>query len=245
MFYRLQPLLTQHTTNLRLSLTTWPETGNKAMSQHTLLPCVLFLIFIPEMETGWLPLWSCGQTSWLADLEVPGSIPGTASFPSSSGSGMESIQPREDKWEATWKKSSGSPVLKTEINGHGGSAALTTWHRSICKSWHQITPTIGRCSVGIVCLWNKGHGVCFWNGNWCSTGSGYAILIPNFLRVRCLYHTFVSYRSDQHWRAGHHLQDPTLCPHIGSSQVEFWWPAWKNVGVLEVGSHVRILVGVS
>jgi hypothetical protein len=29
-----------------------------------------------------------------------------------------------------------APVQKTEINGRGGSGALTTRHPSILKSWH-------------------------------------------------------------------------------------------------------------
>jgi hypothetical protein len=41
----------------------------------------------------------------------------------------------DNKWGATWKRSSGSG-LKTEINDHRASAALTMWHPSIHKSWH-------------------------------------------------------------------------------------------------------------
>jgi hypothetical protein len=53
-----------------------------------------------------------------------------------------------------------APVEKTEINGRGGSAALTTQHPSTHKSWHYISPTSGGRSVGIVRLRTKGHGVC-------------------------------------------------------------------------------------
>jgi hypothetical protein len=53
-----------------------------------------------------------------------------------------------------------APVYKTDINDRVGSAALTTRHPSIHKSWHEILSTSGGRSVGIVRLRNKGHGVC-------------------------------------------------------------------------------------
>jgi hypothetical protein len=51
------------------------------------------------------------------------------------------------------------PVQKTEINGRRGSAALTTRHPSIHKSWHKILSASGGRSVSIVLLRTKGHGV--------------------------------------------------------------------------------------
>jgi hypothetical protein len=53
------------------------------------------------------------------------------------------------------------PDYKTEINDRGGSAALTTRHPSIHKSWHQFSPTSGGRSVSIVRLRTKGHRACF------------------------------------------------------------------------------------
>jgi hypothetical protein len=50
-----------------------------------------------------------------------------------------------------------TPVYKTEINDRGGSAGLITRHPSIRKSWHNISPTNGGRSVGIVLLRTKGH----------------------------------------------------------------------------------------
>jgi hypothetical protein len=52
-----------------------------------------------------------------------------------------------------------APVYKTEINDRKGSAALTMRHPSIHKSWHYISSTSGGCSVGIVRLRTKSHGV--------------------------------------------------------------------------------------
>jgi hypothetical protein len=49
-----------------------------------------------------------------------------------------------------------APVYKAEINDRGGSAAMTSIH----KSWHYISSTSGGRSVGIVRLRSKGHGVC-------------------------------------------------------------------------------------
>jgi hypothetical protein len=52
-----------------------------------------------------------------------------------------------------------APIYKTEINGRRGSAALTTRHPSIRKSWHDISSARGGRSVGIVRSRTKGHGV--------------------------------------------------------------------------------------
>jgi hypothetical protein len=52
-------------------------------------------------------------------------------------------------------------VYKTEINGREGTAALTTRHPSVRKSWHYNSPTSSGRSVSIVRLRTEGHGVCF------------------------------------------------------------------------------------
>jgi hypothetical protein len=46
-------------------------------------------------------------------------------------------------------------------DGRGGSAALTTRHPYIYKSWHYISPTSGGHSIGIVRSRSKGHGVVY------------------------------------------------------------------------------------
>jgi hypothetical protein len=92
-------------------------------------------------------------------------------------------------------------VQKTEINDRGGSAALTTRHPSIHKSWHQISPTSGSCSVGIVHLRTKGHGVCFVFASMCRPfmlicweseiyGLFHAWDILLYIWVCLLYHTW-------------------------------------------------------
>jgi hypothetical protein len=52
------------------------------------------------------PLCSSGQSSWLLTQRSRVRFPPIPDFLSSSVSGTESIQPREDKWGSTWKKSS-------------------------------------------------------------------------------------------------------------------------------------------
>jgi hypothetical protein len=91
----------------------------------------LFIYYIIEGT----PLWSSGQTSLRQTQRSRIRVPALPHFLSSSGSGTESTQPPEDKWGATWMKSSGSGLV-TDINGRGVSAALTTRHPSIHKSWH-------------------------------------------------------------------------------------------------------------
>jgi hypothetical protein len=55
------------------------------------------------------PLWSCGQEFLAAITEVPGSIPGdTRCFWVAVGLERGLLSSCEDKWGATWKKSSGS-----------------------------------------------------------------------------------------------------------------------------------------
>jgi hypothetical protein len=98
-------------------------------------------------------------SSWLQTQRPWVRFPALPDFLSSSESWTGSTQPREDKWGAIWKKSSGSG-LKSEINGREGSAALTMGHPSIHRSWHQISLTHGCRSVGIVRLRTKGHKGC-------------------------------------------------------------------------------------
>jgi hypothetical protein len=65
---------------------------------------------------------------------------------------MGSSQLREDNWGATWKKKVAGPVYKTEIKGHGGSAALTKRHPSIRKVGTKIRrPVAVAQSVQIAC----------------------------------------------------------------------------------------------
>jgi hypothetical protein len=66
-------------------------------------------------------------------------------------------------------------TMKTEINVRGGSAALTTRHPSLRKSWLYISPTSGGRSVGIVRLRTKGHGVCFFLLRRLSSSGIYAV----------------------------------------------------------------------
>jgi hypothetical protein len=54
------------------------------------------------------PLWSSGHSSWLLTQRSRVRFLGLPDFLSSNGSRTGSTQPREDKWRATWKKSSGS-----------------------------------------------------------------------------------------------------------------------------------------
>jgi hypothetical protein len=81
------------------------------------------------------PLWSIGQTSWLQTQKPWVRFPVLPDFLSSNGSGTGSTQPLGINEELLERKVA-APVYKTEINGHGGSAALTMRHLSILKSWH-------------------------------------------------------------------------------------------------------------
>jgi hypothetical protein len=46
---------------------------------------------------------------------------------------------------------------KTEINSHGGTAALTTLHPSVHKSWYQNSATSGGRSISILRLRTESH----------------------------------------------------------------------------------------
>jgi hypothetical protein len=63
----------------------------------------------------------------------------------------------EELLEEKWRLRS----RKLRLTTVGGTAAMTTRHPSIHKSWHYISPTNGGLSVGAVRLRTKGHGVRF------------------------------------------------------------------------------------
>jgi hypothetical protein len=71
-----------------------------------------------------------------ANPEVPGSIPGSARFSEYQWvwNGIHSALVRVN--EKLLERKLAAPVKKTEINDRRGSAALTTRHPSIHKSWH-------------------------------------------------------------------------------------------------------------
>jgi hypothetical protein len=67
-----------------------------------------FFIYLSWSMLLRLPLWSSSQSSWLLTQSSWVRFLGPPNFLHSSGSGTGSTQPCEDKWGATWKKSSGS-----------------------------------------------------------------------------------------------------------------------------------------
>jgi hypothetical protein len=69
---------------------------------HVFIKCICYI-----KKTG-PSLWSSGQTSWLQTQWSRVRFPALPDFLSSSGSGTGSTHSREDKWGATWKRSSGS-----------------------------------------------------------------------------------------------------------------------------------------
>jgi hypothetical protein len=81
------------------------------------------------------PLWSSSQSFWLLTQRSQVRFPALTDFLRNNGSGTEYTQPLEDKEELLERKVA-TPVYKTDINDRGGSAALTTLHPSIRKSWH-------------------------------------------------------------------------------------------------------------
>jgi hypothetical protein len=58
----------------------------------------------------WPPLWTNGQSSRLPIQKSRVKFPMIPDFLTRSGSETGSTRPREDNWEATWKKSSGSAL---------------------------------------------------------------------------------------------------------------------------------------
>jgi hypothetical protein len=91
---------------------------------------IIFLIAIQQV-TASVVKW---QEPMAADPEARVRFLALSNFLRSSASGTGSTQPREYNWEATWKKNGGS-CLKSRDWGRRGSAALTTRHPVICKSW--------------------------------------------------------------------------------------------------------------
>jgi hypothetical protein len=71
-----------------------------------------------------------------ANLEVPGSMPGATTFSEYQWvwNGVHSALVRVN--EELLERKVAAPVKKTEINDRRRSAALTTRHPSIHKSWH-------------------------------------------------------------------------------------------------------------
>jgi hypothetical protein len=71
-----------------------------------------------------------------ANPEVLGSIPGASKFSEQHWvwNGVHSALVRIN--EELLERKVAAPVYKTEINDRGESAALTTQHPSILKSWH-------------------------------------------------------------------------------------------------------------
>jgi hypothetical protein len=55
---------------------------------------------------AWVNIYSCSGSSWLLTQSSWVRFPALPTFRRCSGSGTGSTQPREDKWGATWKKSS-------------------------------------------------------------------------------------------------------------------------------------------
>jgi hypothetical protein len=81
------------------------------------------------------------------DPEVQVGFPALPDFLRSSGSGTGSTQPREYKWGATWKKSSGSGLENREYDRRDYSR----WPRTSPQKLTLTSPTNGGLSLGIVC----------------------------------------------------------------------------------------------
>jgi hypothetical protein len=114
------------------------------------------------------------------------------------------LSPCEDKEELLERKVA-VPVYKTEINDRRGSAALTTRHTSIHKSWHYISSTSGGRSVGIVRLRTKGHGVCLfcYRYRYIVTGVDRARAIyARYSDITTLYETRRSEQLKKHCKTG-------------------------------------------
>ena len=121
--------------------------------------CNYLIISAPE----WPPLLSSGQSFWLQIQRSRVRSPALPDFLSSSGSGTGSIQPREVKWGATWKKkSSGSRSRKQRLTAMGTRCAdhVTSFYP---QKLALTPPTGGGRSVGIVRVRTKAtEFVCFY-----------------------------------------------------------------------------------
>jgi hypothetical protein len=87
-------------------LTAWAMARPKSCNYHQAI--LLFVNFLKLVVSTRPPLWSNGQSFWLQIQRFLVRFPALPDFLRSSGSGTGSTQPREDNWEATWRKSSGS-----------------------------------------------------------------------------------------------------------------------------------------
>jgi hypothetical protein len=81
---------------------------HKTNTQYHWSPQTNSVALSPQANYTGPPLWSRGQSSWLLTQRSWVRFPVLPNFLRSSGSGTGSTQPREDKWGATWKKSSSS-----------------------------------------------------------------------------------------------------------------------------------------
>jgi hypothetical protein len=89
----------------------WPKASTWCLNLHLLAPVLVVILIVFIANTNFvtrLPLWSCGQSSRLLTQRSRVRFPALPIFLHSSRSGTDSTQPHEDKWGATWKKSSGS-----------------------------------------------------------------------------------------------------------------------------------------
>jgi hypothetical protein len=115
--------------------------------------------------TPMLLLLSSSVIEWseflAAKSYVPGSIPGALRFSEWqwAWNGVHSALVRVN--EELLPRQVAAPDYTTKVNDRGGSTALTTRHPFIHKSWHEISPTSGGRSVGILRLRTKGHRVLF------------------------------------------------------------------------------------
>jgi hypothetical protein len=96
-------------------------------------------------------LCSSGQSSSRQTQRSRVRFPALPDFLCSSKSGPESLSLIRINEELLESKVMAA-VWKTEINDRRRSAALTTRHPSVRKSWHYISATSGDRSVGIVRL---------------------------------------------------------------------------------------------
>jgi hypothetical protein len=101
------------------------------------------------------PLWSSRQSSWLLTQRSRARFPALPNLLRSSGSGTGSTQSREDKWGATWKKSSGSGLENLDWQPWGirrADHATSLYPQKLALNF-----TGKWRPVAIVRLWTKGH----------------------------------------------------------------------------------------